>query len=94
MSLGLDNAIEGRAQRRRGISMLELLVVMGMIALLASIFLPSMAGARAVAKRLLCSSNLAQVVRANLSYANEHESTVCPGAVDGAARRPAVRFSS
>ncbi len=66
----------------RALTMIELLVVMGVIALLASILLPSMAGARASANRVLCSANLAQVVRANLYYADENESAFCPGAVE------------
>jgi len=68
--------------RGRGVTLIELLVVMGMIALLTSILLPSMAGARASAHRVLCSTNLAQVVRADLYYADENDNSFCPGALD------------
>jgi len=62
--------------------MVELLVVMGVLALLASILLPSMAAARASCKRVVCGTHLAQIVRANLYYADENHSTFCPGAAD------------
>ncbi len=71
---------DSNSLRRRGVTMIEILVVAGVIAILASILLPSLASARASASAVMCKSNLAQVVRANLYYADENESTYCAGA--------------
>jgi len=69
-----------KVTRRRGVSMIEILIVSGMIAVLASVLLPSLASARVSAKAMVCKSNLAQVARANLYYADENDSTYCAGA--------------
>lgn len=66
--------------RRRAVTMIEVLVVSSVIALLASVLLPSLASARAGAKTLICATQLAQVVRANLYYADENDATYCAGA--------------
>jgi len=67
-------------QARPGMTLLEVLVVMSVIAMLASILLPSMAGARESARAIMCKSNLSQIVRANLYYADDNDSYFCPGA--------------
>ncbi len=54
---------------RRAFTLIELLVVMGIIAILVTMVLPALAGAKALAKRVVCQSNLKAVVLANASYA-------------------------
>lgn len=57
----------------RGFTLVELLVVIGIIALLISILLPSLARARQSAVNIQCMSNLRSVGQGLLLYANDHK---------------------
>ena len=54
--------------RRRAFTLVELLVVIGIIALLVSILLPSLARARESARRTQCANNLRTILHANALY--------------------------
>ncbi len=58
-----------RLKVQRGFTLIELLVVVAIIALLISILLPSLQGAREQAKKALCLSNMGQIGKGAHAYA-------------------------
>lgn len=84
-------------------SLVELLVVLAVIALLTTLLLPALAGARQAARLTRCAANLRQLQLANDAYANDHAERYCPGAANhlanldrwhGAREHPGAPFSA
>jgi len=58
--------------RRRAFTMIELLVVMGIIVLLIAILMPALGKAREAANAVTCSSHIKNLTNAFLLFANDH----------------------
>jgi len=69
-----------RRQDRRAFTLVELLVVIGIIALLISILLPTLNAARRAAYVVQCSSNMKQIATALLMYTQDNKGKLPPNA--------------
>lgn len=69
----MRRAVPTPVLRRRGFTLLELLVVISIIALLIAILLPSLSAARRVSKRTKCASNLRSIGTAWHAYFEDND---------------------
>src|SRR6266540_4320084 len=66
------------ASRRRGFTLVELLVVIGIIALLVGILLPVLGKAKEKANATKCAANMKTLMTACILFANDHNGSL-PG---------------
>jgi prepilin-type processing-associated H-X9-DG protein/prepilin-type N-terminal cleavage/methylation domain-containing protein len=69
-------------RRRRAFTLVELLVVIGLIAILVGLLLPAISAARLQAQSTFCQSNLRQIITASLGYAQDWKGYWPPASVD------------
>ncbi len=67
-------------KRKSEMTLVELLVVISIIAILASMLLPALNKARVWARRSACASNLKQLALGNLMYRSDNDDYFCGGA--------------
>lgn len=60
------------AMGRRGFGVIEILVILGILALVVAALMPSLCRSRETANRVKCASNLRQIGQAMLIYANDN----------------------
>ena len=68
---------------KKAFTLVELLVVIGIIALLISILMPALTKARSAAVSVSCMSNLRQINLAFVQYAMDYKNYICPGYAPG-----------
>ncbi len=81
----LDMVIDGAPFHRRrssAFTLIEVLVVVGIVAILVSMLLPSLSSAREQGRSVVCRSNIRQIILANGYYTEDYRGVYCPGASD------------
>jgi prepilin-type N-terminal cleavage/methylation domain-containing protein len=71
-----------RGETPRGFTLVELLVVFGIIGVLIAILLPALRTARENARRVQCAANLHEILQVDFAYAGENNGMLMPGSRD------------
>jgi len=89
MDEGVGLSMHPQINRRRGFTLVELLVVIGIIAVLIGILLPALARARDAATTLKCLSNMRQIGVALVAYRMNHRDFMPPLIIGDSGAPPA-----
>ncbi|MBB6429134.1 type II secretion system protein [Algisphaera agarilytica] len=74
----MRNHFANYRRRKTAFTLIELLVVISIIALLISILLPALSGARFTANVTRCATQLQQIGRAQAAYTNDYDGFITP----------------
>lgn len=72
-----------KTSKLRSFTLLELLIVIAIIAILASILLPVLSRARKIALQISCTNNLKQINYGTVNYQDENGEFICNGNIRG-----------
>lgn len=65
-------------QSRRGLTLLELLIAVAIVAILIAVLVPSLSGARGRARTLACQANLRSLMEGIITYAGGNDDAIIP----------------